>query len=47
MIFAFVTIASPFAGLQIDGMAGLAAGCVLSIASLLLGNYASGFSRGL
>jgi len=46
-LFIFVTVASPFIGLQIDGLPGLAAGCVLSVASLLLGNYASGFSRGL
>ncbi len=46
-LFSLVTVASPFVGLQIDGLLGLAAGCVLSVASLLLGNYASGFSRGL
>jgi hypothetical protein len=46
-VFIVVTVASPFIGLAADGYPGLAAGCGLSIASLLLGNYATGFSRGL
>jgi hypothetical protein len=47
VFFIIATIGSPFIGLQIVELAGLAAGCVLSVVSLLLGNYASGFSRGL
>ena len=46
-VFSVATIASPFVGLYIKGFSGLVVGCVLSVGSLLLGNYASGFSRGL
>ena len=46
-VFAVATIGSVFIGLAIQGLPGLAAGAALTIASLLLGNYASGFSRGV
>lgn len=45
--FSAATIASPFVGIYIEGFPGIAAGAFLSVGSLLLGNYASGFSRGL
>jgi hypothetical protein len=45
--FSVATIASPFIGIYIEGFPGIAAGAFLSIGSLLLGNYASGFSHGL
>jgi hypothetical protein len=45
--FAIATVASVYAGLLIDGLPGLAVGAGLTVASLGLGNYASGFSRGL
>lgn len=46
LIFAVATIASVYVGLLISGIFGLAAGALLTIVSLLLGNYASGWSRG-
>lgn len=46
-IFAAATIASVYVGLLISGIPGLAAGATLTISSLLLGNYASGWSRGV
>jgi hypothetical protein len=46
-VFAIATVGSVFIGLAIDGISGLAVGAVLTIASLMLGNYASGFSRGI
>lgn len=45
--FVLITAVGPFIGLAIDGFPGLAVGCVLSIVSLLIGNYATGFSRGV
>lgn len=46
-VFATATVGSVFIGLAINGVPGLAGGAVLTIASLMLGNYASGFSRGV
>lgn len=46
-VFATATVGSVFIGLLIDEIPGLAAGAGLTIASLVLGNYASGFSRGV
>ena len=45
--FSVTTIASPFVGSYIAGLPGIGAGAFLTVGSLLLGNYASGFSRGL
>lgn len=47
VIFGLATVASVFIGLLISGIAGLAAGAALTITSLLLGNFASGWSRGV
>jgi hypothetical protein len=46
-VFSAATIAGPFIGIYVEGFPGIAAGAFLSVGSLLLGNYASGFSRGL
>ena len=45
--FSVATIGSPFIGVYISGFPGVAAGAFLTVGSLVLGNYASGFSRGL
>lgn len=45
-VFAIATVASVFVGLLIEGLPGLVTGALLTITSLVLGNYASGFSRG-
>ena len=45
--FAVATVGSVYVGLAISGVLGLAAGAALTVASLLLGNYASGWSRGV
>jgi len=47
VLFGLATVASVYTGLLISGVAGLAAGAALTITSLLLGNYASGWSRGV
>lgn len=46
-LFAIATVASVYVGLLISGIIGTAGGAALTIASLLLGNYASGWSRGV
>ena len=46
-VFALITVGSVFIGMAIDGVLGTAVGAVMAITSLVLGNYASGFSRGI
>lgn len=46
-LFAIATVVSVFVGLLIEGLPGLVTGALLTITSLALGNYASGFSRGI
>lgn len=47
VVFAVATIFSVYVGLVIPGILGLAVGALLTLTSLFLGNYASGWSRGV
>ena len=46
LVFAIATVLSVFVGTVIDGLGGIFAGASLTIISLVLGSYATGFLRG-
>ena len=46
-IFPIATVAAAFVGWFSAGIVGLAIGCALTIASLLLGSYAIGYKKGI
>jgi len=46
-VFPIISVAAVFVGWFIAGIQGLAIGCVLSILSLLLGSYATGYEKGI
>ncbi len=45
--FPIVTVSAAFIGWFVAGIEGLAIGCLLAIASLLLGSYANGYEKGI